>query len=171
MVRDRLRFIRRDGSVILADVTGAGLYRGDEIIGVTNIALDITERVAAEEAVLKNSQQLKDLVDVAAHEIRHPAAVLKGYAVTLLAYGGSIDSQMARDALTAIDRASDRLAEMVGQLLDTSSIERGRYEVVMREVEPEEVVLEAVEEMRAKGLENEFVLQEGGEGRHIHRGR
>lgn len=164
VIRDRLRFIRRDGSVILADVTGAGLYRGDEIVGITNIALDITERAAAEEAVLKHSQQLKDLVDVAAHEIRHPAAVLKGYAVTLLAYGGSIDSQMARDALTAIDRASDRLADMVSQLLDTSSIERGRYEVVMHEVEPEEVILEAVEEMRAKGLENEFVLRRAVKG-------
>ena len=156
VVRDRLRFVHRDGSVILADVTGAGLYKGDEIIGVTNIALDITERVAAEEAVLRNARQLKDLIDIAAHEIRHPAAVLKGYAVTLLAYGGSIDSEMAKEALTAIDAASDRLTEMVGQLLDTSKFEMGRYDLVMRQVEPGKLIHEAVEEMAAKGFNNKF---------------
>ena len=165
VVKDRLRFVRKDGSVVIGEVTGAAIYRDGEVVGVTNIVLDITDRVKAEETVRMNAEQLRDLIDIAAHEIRHPAAVLKGYAIMLLAYSDALDSDAVREALLAVNQASDRLAEMVDELLVTSSIERGRLELSLAQADAMKIIATAVEEMSVRGFDNQFnVHATGGTG-------
>lgn len=162
VMKDRLRFVRKDGSIAIGEVTGAALHLDGEVVGVTNIALDITDRVKAEETVRMNAEQLRDLIDIAAHEIRHPAAVLKGYAVMLLAYSDSLDTDAVREALIAVNQASDRLAEMVDELLVTSSIERGRLDLSLDQSDAEKVIATAVSEMRVRGFDNEFGIHLSG---------
>jgi len=49
VVTDELRFIRKDGSIAIGDVTGAPLYNKEgEVIAFTNVARDITESKRAE---------------------------------------------------------------------------------------------------------------------------
>ena len=49
VVKDELRFVRKDGSVAIGDVTGAPLYnREGEVIAFTNVARDITESKRSE---------------------------------------------------------------------------------------------------------------------------
>ncbi len=49
VVNDELRFVRKDGSVAIGDITGAPLYnREGKIIAFTNVARDITESKRAE---------------------------------------------------------------------------------------------------------------------------
>jgi PAS domain S-box-containing protein len=104
---------------------------------------DITERKKAEEALLesraalaKQAQELRDMLTIASHELRHPATIFKGYSHILLENADDLGSEVARDALRSIDRASDRLARTVNQLMDTSRIECGETSPEFEELEP-----------------------------------
>jgi len=104
---------------------------------------DITERKAADEALLesradfaKQAQELKDMLAVASHELRHPATIFKGYSHILLNNADNLDSKVARDALVSMDRASDRLAHTVNQLMDASRIESGETSLRFEELKP-----------------------------------
>jgi len=62
VVNDELRFIRKDGSVAVGDVTGAPLYnREGEVIAFTNVARDITESKRAEQRLEKFNRCLLEL--------------------------------------------------------------------------------------------------------------
>jgi PAS domain S-box-containing protein len=64
VVNDELRFIRRDGTVAIGDVTGAPLYdRNGKVIAFTNVARDITEAKKAEEALLESEDKFRGIVE------------------------------------------------------------------------------------------------------------
>jgi two-component system phosphate regulon sensor histidine kinase PhoR len=70
----------------------------------------------------------KDFVANVSHELRTPVASIKGYAETLLE-GAINDVDNAKDFLNIICDESDRLANLVSDLLDLSKIESGRAEL------------------------------------------
>lgn len=60
VVRDRYRFILKDGSERTGDVTGAALYdENGELTAVTNVVIDITEQLEAQEALRKSEEDLR----------------------------------------------------------------------------------------------------------------
>lgn len=83
---------------------------------------------------LKETERLKDeFIGIAAHELRTPIAVLKGYAQMLLlqtARGKGpalVDWQI--DALHSIDQGTQRLVELIEDLLDVTRLQAGRLEL------------------------------------------
>src|ERR671932_403719 len=70
-----------------------------------------------------------EFLSVAAHELKTPVTAVRGYAQLLLRQGaqGSVpEPTRLRQALQVMDRQSDRLARLVGHLLDVSRLEAGR---------------------------------------------
>ena len=62
VVNDELRFIRKDGSIAIGDITGAPLFnREGEVIALTNVARDITESRKMELRLEKFNQCLLEL--------------------------------------------------------------------------------------------------------------
>jgi PAS domain S-box-containing protein len=150
--------LSKEGKVIPVEVSSSAFRSGDEWRAVLN-ARDITERIRAKEAALRRTRELQDLIDVAAHELRHPATVLKGYAAILVQHRGRLDDDTAMDAITSIERAADRLSVLIGQLLDTSRIEHRSIQLDIRKVDPWIVMSRAVEESRNAGSDNVFNLR------------
>ena len=153
------RFVRRDGEVVWLSTSGVPvLDRDGFLVGYRGADTDVTRQKRAEEALRKNQQDLRDLIDIAAHELRHPATVFKGYAHTLMEQWDLLDETIIRDALESIDKAANRLVRLVVQLLDTSRIERGDMKVFYSDVNPRGLVTRSVEETRARGRENELLV-------------
>lgn len=123
-----------------------------------NLRNIITEKYHAENAAKKRAEELRDLIDIAAHELRHPATIFTGYSQLLLENWGNISEEMLKDALVSIDLSSKRLTRLVVTLLDVSRIEHGKLEVSMEVVYPHSLILRAVEEMRGEGCTQQFVL-------------
>lgn len=96
--------------------------QNSEIIGRGQIYQDITRYFELDE--MKNS-----LISTVSHEVRTPLAAIKGYATTLLADDVVWDPLSQREFLTVISSESDRLSELVDDLLDLSRIESGSLEV------------------------------------------
>jgi two-component system sensor histidine kinase KdpD len=73
------------------------------------------------------------LLSTVSHELRTPLASIKGFATTLLRDDVEWDDASRREFLAIIDQESDRLAELIGNLLDMSRIEAGTLRI---ETEP-----------------------------------
>jgi PAS domain S-box-containing protein len=91
------------------------------------VALVIHQDVSA----LKEAEYLKDeFIGVAAHELRNPLAVLKGFAEMLVyqtARGkGAQLAPWQREALAEIDEATSRLDKLTEDLLDVTRLQAGR---------------------------------------------
>jgi len=129
----------------------------------TGTAVMLARALSSEEERLAHEQSLKDFIDVAGHELRHPVTLLKGYALTLLDYWDRLDVETKREYLRVMSQGADRLDSLIRELLDVSRIERGRF-VVMRRLQPLEPLLQrAIEEVRAKGVSQELKFSLHGE--------
>ena len=80
---------------------------------------------------LKEAEQLKDeFIGIAAHELRTPLAVVKGFAQTLIVQsakgkGGDLVEWQV-EALQGIEQATQRLVELTEDLLDVTRLQGGR---------------------------------------------
>jgi signal transduction histidine kinase len=98
-------------------------------------------------------------LDIAAHELRHPATLMKGYAMTLEARGQKTEEVVWHESLQAIEKGADRLVDVVEELLDVSRIERDSFPVLKEEVEIKPLVRRAVEEMLARGCDKKLLVE------------
>jgi signal transduction histidine kinase len=66
-----------------------------------------------------------DFVATISHELRTPLGFIKGYATTLLREDTSWSDEARREFLTIIDDETDRLKELIDNLLDSSRLQSG----------------------------------------------
>lgn len=94
------------------------------------LAIVVHQNVSA----LKEAERLKDeFIGIAAHELRTPLAVVKGFAQTLIvqtARGkGAQLADWQMEAVQDIDKATTRLVELTEDLLDVTRLQGGRLEL------------------------------------------
>jgi signal transduction histidine kinase/GAF domain-containing protein len=83
-------------------------------------------------SLLKDAERVKDeFISIAAHELRTPLAILKGFAQTLIVqtarkHGPEL-AEWQMEALAGIDHATGRMVELVDDLLDVSRLQAGRF--------------------------------------------
>ncbi|HET9493520.1 MAG TPA: ATP-binding protein [Chloroflexia bacterium] len=135
---------RKLGLVTLAGDRPGTFYSEDAAIlkGVADqlaVAIENTRLIAetAETTALREGNRLKDeFMSMVSHELRTPLASIKGYSRTLLADYETWDEETRLEFLSIISDESDKLAELVENLLEMTRIEGGRLRV-----EPEPVLL------------------------------
>ncbi len=111
--------------------------------------MDITERKNYEDALRHKADELKNFLTIAAHELRHPITILKGYTRVLAEYRENLlVQQSVPEILESINKSSNRLDRLVDELLDVSRIEQGRFELAKEELNLADVLANAVEEMQ-----------------------
>ncbi len=114
--------LRQDIFLQTFDVTDSNQQR----IGRGLILRDITR--------MKELDRMKSsLISTVSHELRTPLATIKGYTTTLLAEDVSWDVQAQREFLQVMLEETDRLTELVNDLLDMSRIESGTLTINRRE--------------------------------------
>lgn len=120
------------------------------------IAGMLARALSVEEERYKQEEDLRDFVDIASHELRHPITVMKGYALTLRDRKELIDEGTRDVILDIINHGADRLNELVTGLLDISHIERGKFKIKREKLPLEPLISQAMVEMRARGFSNDF---------------
>jgi two-component system phosphate regulon sensor histidine kinase PhoR len=90
----------------------------------------------------------RDFVANIGHELRTPLTSIKLLAETLSS-GAVEDPATAHDFATQIQREADHLAQLVDELLDLSAIESGESRLLPTELDPDSVVDDCVDRIRA----------------------
>ncbi|HYB29837.1 MAG TPA: ATP-binding protein [Solirubrobacteraceae bacterium] len=116
-------------------VTAARL--GDKHAGVVWTVRDMSERARLERAK-------SEFVATASHELRSPLTSIKGF-VELLERSSGDMSDRQREFVGIILRSTDRLVDLVNDLLDVARIEADSVEINRRAIDVGEVVHEVVE--------------------------
>ena len=109
------------------------------IVGAVEVARDVTE--------LTEVDRLKEeFISVAAHELKTPVAIMKAYAQALLRTAADIPAPR-RKMLEAINRGSDRIDRIVGDLLDISRLLAGRLELSIESIDLPQMVEDVVDRL------------------------
>lgn len=118
-------------------VEDASILKGlaDQLaVAIENVRLI---RETAETTALRETNRLKDeFVSMVSHELRTPLASIKGYSRTLMSADGNWDAETRREFLHIIAEESDKLTDLVENLLEMSRIEGGRLPIM-----PEPIIL------------------------------
>lgn len=124
-------------------VTSASPIRDEKgkIVGAVEVDRDVTELIKLD--------QLKDqFIFVAAHKLKTPVAIMKGYAQALLRAKEMITPSI-RKMLDSIDRGADRIDRIVRDLLDISRLHVGQLDLVVERIDPPEMVEQVVDRKAA----------------------
>jgi PAS domain S-box-containing protein len=108
------------------------------------IAIDITERKRAEEALRENARRKDEFLAVLGHELRNPLAPLRNGIELLKEWSGA--ESRAERVLAMMDRQLMHLLRLVNDLLDISRIGRGKAELKLTRIDLRSVIGAAVEQ-------------------------
>ncbi len=138
----RSSYIRMNAAPIRRD--------GEKIVGAVAVTRDVTALVELE--------KLKDqFIGVAAHELKTPVAVMKGFAQALLRTSADMPAPR-RKMLDAIDRGSDRIDRIVQDLLDISRFHAGRLDLVMEKIYLPDLVAQVADRMSLSATKHQIVF-------------
>lgn len=95
---------------------------------------------------LRGLDRLKDeFIAAVSHELRTPLTSIRGYLELVLGGEGGELTETQREFLRVVDRNSDRLLRLVGDLLDVAQIESGRLRLNLVSGDLRQFVAEAIE--------------------------
>jgi PAS domain S-box-containing protein len=140
----------------LRDASGA-------VVGLTGAATDITEQKRAQEQLAQALAFREQMMGVLGHDLSNPLGAVRTLASLLLRRGDLPEG--ARGSIAEIDRAGQRMQEMIGTLLDyTRSRFTGEFPVSPEPADLHEVCRRAIAELRAAEPGRRVVLELEGDG-------
>ena len=165
--------LRKDGSRLWANVVITALRdENGNLRGFAKVTRDITERRQAEEALQRAREEAvaanlakSEFLSRTSHELRTPISAILGFG-QLLELDDATLAPRQRAAVTQIMKAGRHLLALINELLDLSSIEAGRSDLVLESIPMDklldEVHMLATPIVAAAGLE--FQLEGAGQG-------
>ena len=124
--------------------------------------MDITEQKQAEQKVFeyKELDKLKsNLLSTVSHELRTPLTIIKGYSTMLLDYDRRLKDEEKQEHLITVDKATDRLTELVDHLLDLSRLEAGLLKLNKQPASISKLMKEAVVEAKLRANAHKILLK------------
>jgi signal transduction histidine kinase len=110
---------------------------------MTGIDLDVTERVAAEEALKEADRNKDEFLATLAHELRNPLAPIRN-ALHLMGLE-QLSTRQHAESREMVRRQVDHMVRLVDDLLDVSRISSGKIALRLEHVDVAEFVARAVE--------------------------
>jgi PAS domain S-box-containing protein len=111
---------------------------------------------------LREADRLKtELLANVSHDLRTPLTSIKGYTTTILRHFDRLADEEKRDFLHEIDIASDRLTELIENLLQLSKLEAGGFHMQKEPTVIVSLLSNALEDLEQKTKGHRFVSRYG----------
>jgi two-component system sensor histidine kinase KdpD len=144
-----------EGVIVLGGKPGGGALDPDEVrlvaASANQLAMAVQRvRYTLQEArarSLEESDRLKSaLISMVSHELKTPLTAIKASATGLLEEG-PIETEVRRELADSINRETDRLTQLVTNLLDMSRLEAGALRLNLEPVALADVVADVLDRM------------------------
>jgi signal transduction histidine kinase len=110
----------------------------------------LVERIASLEAERRLAKLQDEFIATMSHEINTPIGFIKGYTTTLLRDDTQWDPDTTREFLTIIDDETDRLSELIDNLLDSSRLQAGTLRFVLLPIDLRSLIDEILHRVRTR---------------------
>ncbi|XXF78367.1 ATP-binding protein [Myxococcaceae bacterium GXIMD 01537] len=161
VARDVIRRLARLREATAALATGhlgrrVEVEEDDELGDLERGFNEMAARTGASQVELREAGRTREeFLSVASHELRTPLTPLKGFAALTLQRlersGDFAEHAWLLKALRSMARQTERLTRLVDDLLDTSRIQGGRFELERQRVDLLPVLREALERFELRG--------------------
>jgi PAS domain S-box-containing protein len=144
---------RRNGETSYVAITYAPLFdREGRLVNLIANVRDMSHVRAAEE--LKST-----FLSVVSHELKTPVALIKGYASTLAREDARWDPKTLHDSLLVIEEESDRLNNLINDILDTSRLQVGALKLEMGDVQLDKLAESVVAKFQTQTNRHELTTK------------
>jgi len=133
-----------------------------DVIGTLSSGADITEQRQLWKKMVEYEELSKlksNLLSAVSHELRTPLAIIKGYSTMLLDYDRKLRGNEKNEYLRSIDKATDRLTELVDHLLDSLRMEAGLLKLEKHPTNLAKLMEEVAAEARLRAPNHQIVLR------------
>lgn len=139
-------FIRFGSPPFTPDQTAFAEFLADHISGLVAREKLIHENNRLE-LQYRTFQVQEDFISTLSHELRTPLGFIKGYTTTLLRTDTNWNEETQQEFLTIIDQETDRLQELLNNLLDSAKLQSGQimmnFQVVRLDTLVKDIVVRA----------------------------
>ncbi len=139
--------------------------RFDKILGRAVILHDISDRKQAETAMalardraLESSRVKSEFLARVSHELRTPLGVIRGYADLLTEPSYGTLSELQAKAVSEIVDSTQRISDMVGELLDEARLAAGAVQLESRPFKPAEILEDVKEKLSVLAQQKKLAL-------------
>ncbi|HYR92650.1 MAG TPA: HAMP domain-containing sensor histidine kinase [Methylomirabilota bacterium] len=144
--------------ILAASLASMAAWRLNEDATLARLQAEQRARAAAEAGV----KTREEFMAIAAHELRTPAASIKGYAQLALRRA-QVEGERGQDTrlrgpLESLVVQTDRLTRLVGQLLETSRLDGGQLKLELAETDLAALVGTEVENARQRSAVHQFTV-------------
>ena len=109
---------------------------------------------------LREADRLKtELLANVSHDLRTPLTSIKGYSTTILRHYQKLTDEEKIDFLKEIDQASDRLTELIENLLQLSKLEAGGFRMNKEPLAIDNLITNTIEDMQQKAQSYRFAMK------------
>jgi PAS domain S-box-containing protein len=143
---------RRDGMTLGIAITYAPLLTTDgQLSNIIANVRDITN--------FRRAQEMQNVfISTVSHELKTPVALIKGYAGTLRREDADWDKATINQGLEVIEDESDRLAELIENLLSASKLQAQRMQLDLSDVHIDRMATQVVERFKTQTQIHQFKL-------------
>ncbi len=165
-------YLAKDGRKIPMLFSGSVMRDDDRIQGIVCVALDITERKRAEEAIkkyageieqanirLKELDRLKSMfIASMSHELRTPLNSIIGFTgIILQGMTGELNEEQKKQ-LTMVKNSASHLLALINDVIDVSKIEAGKVDLLIEEFDLSALVKEVESSFRVSAEEKHLKM-------------
>ncbi|HEY5799389.1 MAG TPA: ATP-binding protein [Burkholderiaceae bacterium] len=143
-----VRFTRPDNGVPLwLDLRGkTRLDAQGGMVGIRGVALDVTERIRAEDELRDAARRKDEFLAMLAHELRNPLAPVSAAAQLLKTT--HLDEARLRQTSDIITRQIRHMTDLVDDLIDVSRVTRGLIGIDKAQLDLKRIIADAVEQVQ-----------------------
>lgn len=139
-----------------------GVYR--ETRGRKRVEILLEEITDVNERLRVMEQQKTEFISIASHQLRTPLTLIKGYASMILENTFGAISDEAKIAIETLYASSEKIIDLINELLTVSRLEEGRAALTFTTVNFVQFIQQVLENMKEKvekaGLQLVFTIEE-----------
>lgn len=141
---------RAGGPRVTVGVTYTPLY--DDAGRLTNVIANVHDITRFREA----EEMKSTFISVVSHELKTPVSLIKGYASTLHREDANWDKETLHEGLLVIEEESDRLNNLINNLLDASRIQAGVFKLELSDLSLPKLAAKVVERFQVQSPKHQF---------------